>query len=249
MSIAVKLFPAWLLLTMVSAISGGLEVPALKGRVNDYAGVLSAGYSRELEAYLASVENKSGAQVVLLTLKSLEGENLESFSIRVADSWKTGTAEDDNGVILIVALQEKKLRIEVGYGLEGVLTDAVSGIIIRDVIVPEFRRGNFERGIAAGLQKIGMQLSGEVDMQASAAQAGGTRRRSGGATGIFMLLFFILFFLGRLGRRRGFGSGLGGFILGSMLGSSMRSGSGGFGGGGFGGGGGGFGGGGSSGGW
>ena len=232
------------------------DIPRLQGQINDNAGVLSGGTRAELEQYLAAVEKQSGAQIALLTIESLEGESLEAYSIAVVDEWQLGRTGDDNGVLLLVAMAEKKIRIEVGYGLEGVLTDAVSGYIIREDISPELRRGNFDAGITAGLTTIGKVVAGEVTI--SENQAARSEERESGSSGLFFLVFFLIFVVGRIGRmgryrRRGM-SPWSAFFLGSMLGGSSRGrSSGGFGGGGgfggFSGGGGGFGGGGASGGW
>jgi len=245
--------PATLFLIFtVSAFS--LDVPPLQGRVNDHAGVLSSSQTREIENYLTAVEKSTGAQIALLTIPSLEGEALESYSFKVVDKWKIGSSEKDNGALLLVAMKEKKIRIEVGYGLEGVLTDAMSGYIIREAIVPEFKKGNYVLGIAAGLQSMGGVITGDTPI--SAEQINESQKDEGdGGISIFFIIFILVFFFGRIGRyrryrRRGM-SPMGAFFLGSMLGSASRGGSsGGFGGGGgFSGGGGGFGGGGASGGW
>lgn len=244
-------------LVLVAATSAfALEVPRLKGRINDNAGVLSSSAASDLENYLAAVEKATGAQIALLTVPSLEGDSLESLSLRVAESWGLGSAENDNGALLLVAMEERKIRIEVGYGLEPVLTDAMSGYIIRESIVPEFKSGNFDRGIAAGLQAMGGVVTGDTPISIEEVEES-QRQEEGGGIPIFFVVFIIVFLLGRVGRyrryrRRGM-SPMSAFFLGSMLGGASRGGSssGGFSssGGGFSGGGGGFGGGGASGGW
>ena len=249
-------FMGFLTIMLLSSALGvyALEVPPLKGRINDRAGVLSSSESRDLENYLAGVEKATGAQIALLTIPSLEGESLESYSFRVADSWQLGSADKDNGALLLIAMEEKKIRIEVGYGLEAVLTDAMSGYIIREAIVPEFKKGKFDRGIAAGLKSMGGVVTGDTPISVEQINESQQQESEGGVS-IFFLIFIFVFFFGRIGRyrryrRRGM-SPMGAFFLGSMLGGASRGGSssGGFGGGGFSGGGGGFGGGGASGGW
>ena len=111
----------------------------MKARVNDYAGVIGQEQARALEARLAQFEQESGHQVAVLTIPTLEGEDIEGFSIRVAENWKIGKKGFDNGVILVVAVKDRRLRLEVGYGLEGVLPDAIAKQIISDYIVPRFR--------------------------------------------------------------------------------------------------------------
>ena len=238
-----------------TAAAGALDVPPLQGRINDRASVLSSSASEELENYLAAVERSSGAQIALLTIDSLEGEDLESYSLSVAEKWKLGASGEDNGALLLVAMAEKKIRIEVGYGLEGVLTDAMSGYIIREAIVPEFKNGRFDLGIAAGIKAIGGIVTGDAPISAEDIRQSGNQNESGGIP-LFFIIFLFIFIFGRMGRyrryrRRGM-SPMSAFFLGSMLGGSTRSGgsrSSFGGGGGFSGGGGGFGGGGASGGW
>lgn len=249
---------ATLILAALSIFSAasvfGLDVPRLDGRINDHAGVLSSSVTGELESYLAAVEKATGVQIALLTISSLEDDSLESYSLRVVENWQLGSAGQDNGALLLVAMEERKIRIEVGYGLEPVLTDAMSGFIIREAIVPEFKNGNFGRGIAAGLQAMGGVVTGDTPITVEQIEDS-QKDDSRGGVSIFFLIFLFVFFIGRIGRyrryrRRGM-SPMGAFFLGSMLGGASRGGSssGGFGGGGFSGGGGGFGGGGASGGW
>lgn len=154
------------ILTVLSPASA-LNVPALRGRVNDYAGLMTPERARALEERLARFEKETGHQIAVLTIPSLEGDNLEGFSIRVAESWKIGKKGFDNGAILLVAKNDRKLRIEVGYGLEGVLPDALASRIIREVIVPRFRANDFAGGIEAGLDAIMKVTRGEVLPQRS----------------------------------------------------------------------------------
>ncbi|MEW6248276.1 MAG: TPM domain-containing protein [Nitrospirota bacterium] len=132
----------------------GLDVPPHTGRIVDLAHLLPPDVAAALSAELEAHEAKAGNQVALLTLPSLEGEPLEDFSHRVATTWKLGRKGTDNGVLLLVVTRERKVRIEVGYGLEGTLTDARASRIIRGEIVPRFRAGDFPGGIAAGLRAI-----------------------------------------------------------------------------------------------
>ncbi|HWP24030.1 MAG TPA: YgcG family protein, partial [Candidatus Binatia bacterium] len=138
-----------------------LDVPPLRGRVNDLAGMLPPERARSLEARLAKFETETGHQIVVLTIPSLEGEDLEGYSIRVAESWKIGHKGLDNGAILLVARDDRKLRIEVGYGLEGILPDAIASRIIREVIIPRFRAGDFAGGIEAGAESMMKVARGE----------------------------------------------------------------------------------------
>jgi uncharacterized protein len=244
-----KIISILFLIILVSQLAA-LKVPKLKGHINDYGKVLSNTEERALENYLVKFENATSIQIALLTISSLQGENLEDFSMRVADKWKLGSKDKDNGVLLLISMQEKKLRIEVGYGLEGSLTDAKSGYIIRNYIVPGFKSGNFYKGISTGIGAVTGVLSDELNITDEQI-AESKQKEESGRTGIpfGLLIFLFMIFFGGFGRGRR-GGLLSALFLGSMLGGSGRSSGGGFGGfGGFSGGGGGFGGGGASGGW
>jgi len=131
-----------------------LEVPAYKGYVNDYAGILSASAENQLNAALLQFDTSDSTQVAVLTIPTLDGEVLEEFSIRAVDSWGMGQKGKDNGVLLLIVQKERKVRIEVGRGLEGVLTDLLAGRIIDQVIIPYFKSGQFDKGAIAGVNAI-----------------------------------------------------------------------------------------------
>jgi len=150
-----------LVLLFCLAQAHGSEVPTLKGRVNDYAGILSPGAEKRLETLLSDLEKTDATQIVVLTLPSLGGETIEEYGIRVADTWKIGQKGLDNGAILIISKNDRKLRIEVGYGLEGRLTDLMAGRIIGNIIVPRFKAGNFDQGITEGVQAMIQVVRGE----------------------------------------------------------------------------------------
>ncbi len=156
--------PARLVVFLAVLLSPGLawtlDVPALTGRVVDLAHVLSGSEAEKLTADLQTHETTTGNQVVVLTLPSLEGEPLEPFAHRVATTWKLGQKGTDNGALLLVALKERKVRIEVSYGLEGALTDAKSAQIIRNEIVPRFRSGDLPGGVIAGVAAILKTIEG-----------------------------------------------------------------------------------------
>ncbi|MBT1075446.1 TPM domain-containing protein [Geobacter grbiciae] len=192
-----RLFLA-ILIVLLPAFASALDVPQLRGYVNDYAGVLSAGTVRQLEETLAGFERSDSTQIVVLTVPSLEGDDLESFSIRVAEAWQIGQKEKDNGAILLVAKAERKVRIEVGRGLEGTLTDLVSGRIIRGEITPRFRQGDFDGGVTAGVTAIMAVVKGEY-----AATPRDLRQGKRSAPPVAALLFFLgvaCIFLGALSR-------------------------------------------------
>jgi len=154
-------FAGWLSLVLVPGVSAwALEVPALSGPVVDVAHVLPPATVEQLSQELRAHEAKTSNQVVVLIVPSLEGEPLFDFSHRVATAWKLGRKGTDNGVLLLVAIQDRKVRLEVGYGLEGVLTDARSAQIIRNEIVPRFRTGDFAAGVTAGVRAVLSTIEG-----------------------------------------------------------------------------------------
>ncbi len=129
--------------------------------VNDYAGLLSESVKSDLTSTLSNFEKETSNQIVIAIFKSLEGSSLEDFSIKLAEKWKVGKKGKDNGVILLIFKEDKKIRIEVGYGLEGVLTDAISSQIIRNEIVPNFKSGNYDAGIVSAVNAIIKTTKGE----------------------------------------------------------------------------------------
>ncbi|MEQ9415585.1 MAG: TPM domain-containing protein [Cyclobacteriaceae bacterium] len=129
--------------------------------VHDDANVMSAAAVEHLESQLIAYEDSTSNQIAVLIVSSLEGDVLEEYSLRVAEKWKLGQKEKDNGALLLIAIEDRKMRIEVGYGLEGVLTDAMSNRIIRNEIAPEFRRGDYEAGVLAGVNGIISAIGGE----------------------------------------------------------------------------------------
>lgn len=141
-----------------------LEIPSLTGYVNDNANIINKKDKLEIENYLKSLENSTGIQIAVLTIESLEGESIENFSIKTAEKWKLGSEKTDNGAILVVALDERFVRIEVGDGLESSLTDVKCGLIIRNVIIPEFKNGNYSEGILKGIQNMGGIASNNAEL-------------------------------------------------------------------------------------
>lgn len=231
-----------------------LEIPQLRGHVTDQAKVLSVSGRESLEVTLTSYERATGHQFAFLSIPSLEGAPIEDFSMRVAEKWKLGDEKRDDGLILVIAQQDRKMRIEVGYGLEGVIPDALAAKIIRHQLTPAFQKGDFEGGIDAAFSTLMKAAEGEAVRVGPSDESGDQRSLVRPLFWLFALLIIVLMNRGA-GAGRGGGGGLGAFAAGAALGSlgGRRYGGGGFGGGfgggGFGGGGGGFGGGGSSGGW
>ncbi len=149
------------LLALVLALPAtALEVPFLSGRVNDHAGLLSEESRAATEAKLKDFESRTGHQVVLLTIDSLEGAPLEDFTLKVARTWQLGRKGQNDGILFLVSKSDRKLRIEVGHGLEGNLPDALAGRIIQNEVVPRFRAGDFEGGVTAGVDAIVASVDG-----------------------------------------------------------------------------------------
>ena len=236
---------ALLLTSLVAPSARALDVPALRGHVNDLAGLLSASESQTLEAKLTSHEEATGQQLALLTIKSLEGQPIENYAIAVAEKWKLGRKKQDDGLVMVIAVDDHKIRIEVGYGLEGDIPDALASRVIREVMAPAFRAGQPGTGVSSAFDLLMARARGEA-VEPPKPKA---RKRSGAGVVPFLWLVFIAFFIlsriggGRRGRGPMFFGGVGGGFGGGGFGG------GGGGGGGFGGGGGGFGGGGASGRW
>ena len=150
-----------LMLCWVCTAFADVAVPPLTGRVVDLTGTLNSGQKADLEQKLKAFEDRKGSQVAVLIVPTTAPETIEQYSIRVADQWKIGRKKVDDGAILLVAKDDHKLRIEVGYGLEGALTDLTSKRIIDEEIVPKFRSGDFAGGISAGVDRILRVIDGE----------------------------------------------------------------------------------------
>lgn len=255
---------------LAPGMAGAQTFPPLTGRVVDNANLLAPAQEQALDAKLAGIERDTGHQLVVATLPDLQGRDIADYGYRLGRAWGIGTKGKNDGAILIVAPNERRVRIEVGYGLEGVLTDATSALIIANDITPRFKAGDFPGGINAGVDRIAPLLKltpeeAKARAAAMAAQARKAQQADGLTTTLFVLgfigLFFVLpFALNRArGGQRYRGMGGGGFVPPIILwGPGMGGGRdddhwgggfGGGGGGGFSGGGGSFGGGGASGGW
>lgn len=169
----------------------GLEVPKLQGYVNDYAGMISSPAKSKIEEALRTFEQSDSTQIVILTVPSLEGENIEEFGIKVGEAWKIGKKGKDNGILFIVSKQERKIRIEVGYGLEGKLTDLTAGRIIDLVIKPRFKQEDYDGGFIAGVSSLIDATRGEFRAERRPARRG--QRAISPFLSIF--LFFAIFTL------------------------------------------------------
>jgi uncharacterized protein len=229
--------------------------PALTGRVVDEAGIIPADAKQQLTEKLAALEDKTSDQLVVATVKSLDGYDIQDYGYQLGRAWGIGQKDKNNGVVLLIAPNERKVGFEVGYGLEGTLTDALTQVIIQSDILPRFRANDYPGGIERAVDDTIQVLTGdapELKQQAEKRQA--DDNGFGPLVPIFLIILFFFIF-NALGRRGGGGGFLAGMIASSIL-NSRRGGWGGggggggwSGGGGFSGGGGSFGGGGSSGSW
>lgn len=240
------------ILMAMAFVAVALDVPpAPAQRVTDRASVLSSDQRLALESKLEAFETRSGAQFIIYTFPSLEQEALEDFTVRAATAWKAGQAKYDNGLVLFVFLAERKIRIEVGYGLEGTITDAVSAQVIRNFIGPRFQQSDYYGGLDQAATAIIAKI--EKNEEPVPVGRGGGQVEFGLRDLIPLFLFFLVFVFFILPLVRRSGCGCLPLFLGRGPGITLGGGGGGFGrGGGFGGfsgGGGGFGGGGASGGW
>lgn len=166
---------SWLIPAVYAA-----EIPYLTGRVNDNAQILSEDVIKSLGETLKDHEERTTNQIVILTIPSLEGENIEDYANKVFNEWKIGQKDEDNGVLIVVVPGERRMRIEVGYGLEGTLTDLLAGRIIRNIMTPSFREGDFNGGITEGALAVITILEGnELPETAEMNETGNSSERSG----------------------------------------------------------------------
>lgn len=137
------------------------NIPQLKGYINDYADMISAKTENELSSKLKDFEGASSNQIVILTIPSLEGFPIEDYSIKVVDAWKLGQKGKDNGILFMVAKNDRKIRLEIGRGLEGAVTDLLAGRIIDDIVSPNFKQGNFDKGFSSAVDALILASKGE----------------------------------------------------------------------------------------
>src|SRR6476646_1321041 len=181
------------LVVLFSSLASAKDIPPLTGRIVDQANLLTADQKQRIETKLAAFEKETGDQVAVLTFDSLDGEAIEDYANKVGRAWALGQKGKDNGVLLLVAKQDRKMRMEVGYGLEPVLTDLQTKIIQDQVIIPYFKKGDFGGGIEAGVNAILSTVNGKPVQPAPEAQPPGD---GGGSSSWPGFLIFGLFALG-----------------------------------------------------
>lgn len=231
------------LLCSVQAQAADMTFPELTGRIVDVANVFQSGVKADLESHLADFEASTGQQIVVVTLPTLDGQEIADYTYQLGRHWEIGQKGKNDGVIILVVPTERVARIEAGYGLEGDLTDAASSLVINNIMIPFFKTGDYQTGIVQGTDAVMQIIRGDKTILKNAKAS----QQDDNWLTTLIVIYIIIWFLMRLrgGGRRS--SSLAPFILGSMLGGG-RSGGGGLGGG-FRGGGGSFGGGGASGRW
>lgn len=188
-----------------------IDYPDYVGYVNDFAGLMDAASTSDLETLIDGVEKGTGAEITVVTVDSLEGITIEEYAVELFEYWGIGKADEDNGILILVALLDREVRIEVGYGLEGVITDLEAGRIIDDIIVPNFKEENYNRGIYDAVVTISNQIYGEEEL-ATMGEEQGTSSSSGGFFSglpwgyiccfpVFIIIFLIIFLVNLFKRR------------------------------------------------
>lgn len=173
--------------TVVPGVGAALEVPYLGARVNDEASLLSGAAKQQIEAELANLERETGAQVAVLTIPTLDGEVLEDYSLRVVETWKLGRAGKDDGVLVLVVRDDRKMRIEVGYGLEAVIPDVLARRVLDERMRPRFRDGDFDGGVRDATSTLAALVRGEENALPPPSEVSGTSRDD-----FVFFLFFVL---------------------------------------------------------
>ncbi len=188
-----------------------IDYPDYIGYVNDFAGLMDAASTSDLETLIGGVEKGTGAEMAVVTIDSLEGITIEEYAVELFEYWGIGKADEDNGILILVALLDREVRIEVGYGLEGVITDLEAGRIIDDIIVPNFKEENYNRGIYDAVVTISNQVYGEEEL-ATMGEEQDTSSSSGSFFSglpmgficcfpVFIIIFLIIFLVNLFKRR------------------------------------------------
>ncbi|MGB3056716.1 MAG: TPM domain-containing protein, partial [Candidatus Omnitrophota bacterium] len=218
-----------------SARAQETRFPSPQGFVNDFAGVLSPGARSELEGLSKLVEEKTTAEIVVVTVKTTSPLTIEQYAVELFQEWGVGKKGNDNGILMLVSVDDRKVRIEVGYGLEGAVTDLQSKIIIEDLMIPQFKKGDFSMGVAQGVVMLAKLVRDEYGVQLDLSEVKGVspvpaRRKASPLGGLLTFLFFMMIFGFRFGTLFFLMSGGGGYWSSGSSGS-FGGGSGGFGGG------------------
>jgi uncharacterized protein len=228
-------FPIVIMTIMVChAFSRDIQFPNPEGWVNDFAGIISTPYKQKMTAIANEINQKIQAELTVVTVNNMEGLSVEDYAVGLFEKWGIGVRGKDNGVLILVALEERKMRIEVGYGFESILPDGLCGEIRDRYILPDLRNGNYGSGLLKGLAAVADVIAKDAGIQVTGTIKATPRariNRQKGCSGPFFLIIMVLLIIITRGRIIPW------LILGSMMGGGRRSGGfgGGFGGGGFGG--------------
>lgn len=207
------------LICIAANLSAAVKVPAFREYVNDYANVINPQDEQEIIRYCSDLEDTTGIQLAVLTMPSLGGEDITSFAIRTCEEWGIGQKGSDNGALLLLAMEERDLRIEVGYGLEGKLTDAKCGLILRNVVIPELREGNYSRGLLKGIQNMGGVASDNAELVSKSVANGSSASGDDSIFGFLFLIIWLIFFFSVITSKNGLFKWL---VLSRMFGNSGR---------------------------
>ncbi len=206
-----------LLLFLAPFSSGAYYNPGSpSGFVNDYAGILKTEEGRQIEADLENFQNETSNEIAVVTISSLRGDTIENFAVKLFEDWKIGKTNKDNGVLFLISKEDKKLRIEVGYGLEGALTDAQSSTILNDFVKPAFKNGDYYSGIKDGVSQIESAIKGEFPASAQ------TNTNNGADNSFILWLIFVVFMISlrTLPQSKSWwGGGIAGGIIGILTGA------------------------------
>lgn len=203
---------------LCSTAQAEVAVPKLAQRVTDLTSTLDAAQIQALEAKLSAFESRKGSQIAVLLVPSTQPESIDQFGIRVVDSWKLGRKGVDDGVLLLIAKDDRKLRIEVGYGLEGALNDATAKRIVSEIIGPDFKTGGFYAGIDAGVDAIIKVVEGEA-LPPSAQHTSPTSGSGSDSFGQLIGAAFVIFMMGNILLRQLLGRLPSGLIVGGVIGA------------------------------
>jgi uncharacterized protein len=188
-----------------------IDYPDYIGYVNDFAGLMDAASTSDLETLISGVEKGTGAEIAVVTIDSLEGITIEEYAVELFEYWGIGKTDEDNGILILVALLDREVRIEVGYGLEGVITDLEAGRIIDDIIVPNFKEENYNRGIYDAVVTISNQIYGEEELATMGEEQDTSSSSESFFSGlplgficcfpVFIIIFLIIFLVNLFKRR------------------------------------------------
>jgi uncharacterized protein len=214
-----KLAAIIILIACLIPLAFGDELPRPRGYVNDFANIIDRGRAQQIESACASILQSTGTQIAVVTIENLNGSTIEAEGERYLMGWGVGQKGKDNGVVILVARDDRRVRIEVGYGMEGILPDGLAGEIVRYDMIPRFKQNDYGGGILAAVYKIGKIAGGEVVTYPKS-----NRRKSNIGNLIYFIFIIVFIIMSMFGRRRGRGLGALWFLTGFGMGSSMGGG-------------------------